>query len=166
MNKLYLWKIASVSDKRKVKESVKMENIISNSGTLSKPSNRAEIFTQPSYQAYQILRVGFTVAPIVAGLDKFFNLLVNWDQYMPPVVNSLTGGRGHQLMLAVGLIEIVAGLGVWFKPKLFAYVVAAWLLLINTNLLLIPGYYDVALRDFGLALAAVALGRLSKEFSS
>jgi len=143
-----------------------MENIISNSGTLSKPSNRAEIFTQPSYQAYQILRVGFTVAPIVAGLDKFFNLLVNWDQYMPPVVNSLTGGRGHQLMLAVGLIEIVAGLGVWFKPKLFAYVVAAWLLLIITNLLLIPGYYDVALRDFGLALAAVALGRLSKEFSS
>jgi uncharacterized membrane protein HdeD (DUF308 family) len=85
---------------------------------------------------------------------------------MPPVVNSLTGGRGHQLMLAVGLIEIVAGLGVWFKPKLFAYVVAAWLLLIITNLLLIPGYYDVALRDFGLALAAVALGRLSKEFSS
>jgi hypothetical protein len=166
MNKLYLWKTASVSDKRKVKESVKMENIISNSGTLSKPSNRAEIFTQPSYQAYQILRVGFTVAPIVAGLDKFFNLLVNWDQYMPPVVNSLTGGRGHQLMLAVGLIEIVAGLGVWFKPKLFAYVVAAWLLLIITNLLLIPGYYDVALRDFGLALAAVALGRLSKEFSS
>ena len=143
-----------------------MENIISNSGTLSKPSNRAEIFTQPSYQAYQILRVGFTVAPIIAGLDKFFNLLVNWDQYMPPVVNSLTGGRGHQLMLAVGLIEIVAGLGVWFKPKLFAYVVAAWLLLIITNLLLIPGYYDVALRDFGLALAAVALGRLSKEFSS
>jgi len=143
-----------------------MENVISNSGTLSKPSNRAEIFTQPSYQAYQILRVGFTVAPIVAGLDKFFNLLVNWDQYMPPVVNSLTGGRGHQLMLAVGLIEIVAGLGVWFKPKLFAYVVAAWLLLIITNLLLIPGYYDVALRDFGLALAAVALGRLSKEFSS
>jgi hypothetical protein len=69
-------------------------------------------------------------------------------------------------MLAVGLIEIVAGLGVWFKPKLFAYVVAAWLLLIITNLLLIPGYYDVALRDFGLALAAVALGRLSKEFSS
>ena len=143
-----------------------MENVISNSGTLSKPSNRAEIFTQPSYQAYQILRVGFTVAPIVAGLDKFFNLLVNWDQYMPPVVNSLTGGRGHQLMLAVGLIEIVAGLGVWFKPKLFAYVVAAWLLLIITNLLLIPGYYDVALRDFGLALAAVALGRLSEEFSS
>jgi len=143
-----------------------MENVISNSGTLSKSSNPAEVFTQPSYQAYQILRVGFTVAPIVAGLDKFFNLLVNWDQYMPPVVNSLTGGRGHQLMLAVGLIEIVAGLGVWFKPKLFAYVVAAWLLLIITNLLLIPGYYDVALRDFGLALAAVALGRLSKEFSS
>jgi hypothetical protein len=67
-------------------------------------------------------------------------------------------------MLAVGVIEIVAGLGVWFKPKIFAYVVSAWLLLIIVNLLLIPGYFDVALRDFGLALGALALARLSREF--
>jgi len=118
-----------------------------------------------SQQAYQILHLGFTVAPIVAGLDKFFHLLVNWDQYVPGFVNSLTGGRGHQLMLAAGVIEIVAGLGVWFKPKIFAYVVSAWLLLIIVNLLLIPGYFDVALRDFGLALGALALGRLSQEYS-
>lgn len=122
--------------------------------------------SRPAYQAYQILRAGFTVAPIVAGLDKFFHLLVNWDQYLPPVVNNMTGGRGHELMLAVGIIEIVAGLGVWFKPKIFAYVVAAWLGLIIVNLLLIPGYFDVALRDFGLALGALALGRLSQEFSN
>src|ERR671912_565992 len=115
-------------------------------------------------EAFQILRAGFTVAPIVAGLDKFFNLLVNWDQYLPAFVNNLTGGHGHELMLAVGVIEIVAGLGVWFKPKIFAYVVAAWLLLIIINLLMIPGYFDVALRDFGLALGALALARLSKEF--
>ena len=102
----------------------------------------------------------------MAGLDKFFGLLVNWDQYLPPVVNDMTGGYGHQLMLVVGVIEIVAGLGVWFKPKIFAYVVAAWLLLIIANLLMIPGYFDVALRDFGLALAAVALGRLSQEYSN
>lgn len=121
--------------------------------------------TRPSYQAYQILHLGFTVAPIVAGLDKFLGLLVNWDQYLPPVVNNLTGGYGHQLMLVVGVIEIVAGLGVWFRPKIFAYVVAAWLFLIIANLLLIPGYFDVALRDFGLALAAIALGRLSQAFS-
>jgi hypothetical protein len=118
-----------------------------------------------SQQAYQILHLGFTVAPIVAGLDKFFHLLVNWDQYLPGFVNSLTGGRGHQLMLAAGVIEIIAGLGVWFKPKFFAYVVSAWLLLIILNLLLIPGYFDVALRDFGLALGALALARLSQEYA-
>jgi hypothetical protein len=123
------------------------------------------ITSTASYQAYHILHLGFTVAPILAGLDKFFHLLVNWDQYLPPFVNSLTGGRGHELMLVVGVIEIIAGLGVWFKAKLFAYVVSAWLLLIIVNLLLIPGYFDVALRDFGLALGALALGRLSQDFS-
>lgn len=120
--------------------------------------------SSPSYQAFKILRLGFIVAPIVAGLDKFFHFLVNWDQYLPPFVNNLTGGHGHELMLAVGVIEIVAGLGVWFKPKVFAYVVSAWLLLIVINLLLIPGYFDVALRDFGLSLGALALARLSREF--
>ena len=120
--------------------------------------------SSPGYQAYQILRLGFIVAPIVAGLDKFFHLLVNWDQYLPPFVNNLTGGHGHELMYAVGVIEIVAGLGVAFKPKVFAYVVSAWLLLIVINLLMIPGYFDVALRDFGLSLGALALARLSHEF--
>ena len=120
--------------------------------------------SKPSYQAYQILHLGFTVAPIVAGLDKFFNLLVNWEQYLPAFVKNMTGGHGHELMLAVGIIEIVAGLGVWFKPRLFAYVVAAWLLLIIANLLMIPGYFDVALRDFGLSLGALALARLSQEY--
>ncbi len=128
--------------------------------------SRAATVNSPSYQAYQILRVGFTAAPILAGLDKFFHLLVNWDQYLPPIVNNLTGGHGHELMLAAGVIEVVAGLGVWFMPKIFAYVVAAWLVLIIVNLLMIPGYFDVALRDFGLALGALALGRLSQDFSS
>lgn len=120
--------------------------------------------SNPAYQAYQILHLAFIVAPIVAGLDKFLHLLVNWDQYLPSFVNGLVGGHGHGLMLAVGVIEIVAGLGVAFKPKVFAYVVAAWLLLIIANLLMIPGYFDVALRDFGLALGALALARLSQEF--
>jgi hypothetical protein len=120
--------------------------------------------SRPGYQAYQILRLGFVVAPIAAGLDKFFHLLVDWDKYLPPVVNNLVGGHGHQLMLAVGVIEIVAGLGVAFKPRIFAYVVTAWLLLIVVNLLMIPGYFDVALRDFGLALGALALARLSQKF--
>ena len=117
-----------------------------------------------SRQAFQILRFGFTVAPILAGLDKFFHLLVDWDKYLPPVMNNLVGGHGHQLMLVVGVIEIVAGIGVFLKPRIFAYVVAAWFLIIILNLLAIPGYFDIALRDLGLLLGALALGRLSHNF--
>lgn len=141
-----------------------MEHIYSHASVAGLASEADTRVSSPSYQAYRILHLGFVVAPIVAGLDKFFNLLVDWDKYLPPFVGSLTGGHGHELMLAVGVIEVVAGLGVWFKPKVFAYVVSAWLLLIVVNLLLIPGYFDVALRDFGLSLGALALARLSHEF--
>jgi hypothetical protein len=120
----------------------------------------------PAYEAYRILHVAFVVAPIVAGVDKFLHLLVNWDQYLAPIVSRILGGHGHAFMLAVGVIEIVAGLGVAVRPRLFAYVVCAWLLGIIVNLLLIPGYYDIALRDFGLALAALALARLSPAFDA
>jgi hypothetical protein len=118
-------------------------------------------WSEVGYQAFRILQVGFVVAPILAGLDKFFHLLVDWDKYLPPIVNNMLGGRGHQLMLAVGVVEIIAGIGVALKPQIFAYVVAAWLLLIIANLLMIPGYFDVALRDLGLMLGALALARLS-----
>ena len=141
-----------------------MAQAISRSAEVTSFNTESISASKPSYQAYQILHLGFTVAPIVAGLDKFFNLLVNWEQYLPAFVKNMTGGHGHELMLAVGVIEIVAGLGVWFKPRLFAYVVAAWLLLIVANLLMIPGYFDVALRDFGLSLGALALARLSQEY--
>jgi uncharacterized membrane protein YphA (DoxX/SURF4 family) len=121
----------------------------------------------PTYQAYQLLHVGFTVAPILAGVDKFLHVLVNWDNYLAPVVNRMLGGHGHQFMLVVGVIEIVAGIGVALWPRIFSYVVAAWLLGIIINLLLIPAsnpmpHYDVALRDLGLCLGALALGRLSR----
>lgn len=141
-----------------------MEHVI-NDQTRFVSGSQTEAST-PAYQAYQILHLGFTVAPIVAGLDKFFNLLVSWEQYLPPFVSKLTGGHGHEVMIAVGIIEIIAGVGVFIKPKIFAYVVSAWLLLIIGNLLMIPGYYDVALRDFGLALGALALARLSGQFSN
>ena len=121
--------------------------------------------SNPAYQAFVILRFAFVVAPIAMGLDKFFHVLVNWDQYLPPVVNSILGGRGHEFMYVVGVIEIVAGIGVFLKPKIFAYVVSLWLFLIIVNLLMIPGYFDVALRDLGLMLAALALGRLSQVYS-
>ena len=123
------------------------------------------IASSPAHQAYRILHFGFTVAPILAGLDKFFHLLVNWDQYLPGVVANVSPVSPHSLMLIVGVIEIVAGVGVALKPRIFAYVVAAWLAVIIINLLLIPGYFDVALRDFGLFLAALALARLSQQFS-
>ena len=142
-----------------------MEHIIDSQTRITSLTEAGADVSGPAYEAYQVLRLGFTVAPIVAGLDKFFNLLVNWEQYLPPFVNNLVGGHSHELMFAVGVIEIIAGIGVAFKPKVFAYVVSAWLLLIVANLLMIPGYYDVALRDFGLALGALALARLSGKFN-
>ena len=132
-----------------------METAISSDSVVARDT------ASPSYQAYQILHIAFTVAPVLAGLDKFLGLLTNWDKYLAPEVNNMLGGRGHQFMLAVGVIEIVAGIGVLIKPKLFAYVVAAWLLGIIVNLLLVGGYLDVALRDLGLLLGALALARLS-----
>ena len=143
-----------------------MSHVLDNSAGIASIHSESASATRPAYQAYQILRFAFTVAPIVAGLDKFFHFLVNWDQYLPSVVNSMSGGHGHQLMLVVGVVEIVAGLGVAFKPRIFAYVVSAWLLLIIVNLLMIPGYFDVALRDLGLSLGALALARLSAEYDT
>src|SRR5437773_684701 len=128
------------------------------------PSHAAST-SSPAYQAYRILHVGFTVAPILAGLDKFFHLLVNWDQYLPGVVANASPIQPHTLMFIVGVIEVVAGIGVWFKPRIFAYIVAVWLVVIIINLLLIPGYFDIALRDFGLFLSALALARLSQQFA-
>jgi uncharacterized membrane protein YphA (DoxX/SURF4 family) len=123
------------------------------------------VASSPGHLAYRILQFGFTVAPILAGLDKFFHLMVNWDQYLPGVVANVSPIPPHTLMLVVGVIEIVAGIGVALKPRIFAYVVAAWLAVIIINLLLIPGYFDVALRDFGLLLGALALGQLSQQFA-
>jgi hypothetical protein len=125
-------------------------------GALSSSGTSAD-WSSPTYQAYQILHIGFTVAPILAGLDRFFHLLVNWDAYLSPFVNGLVGGHGHEFMLAAGVIEIVAGIGVALMPRFFAYVVSAWLVGIIINLLLIPAsntmpHFDVALRDLGLSL--------------
>jgi hypothetical protein len=120
----------------------------------------------PAYQAYQLLHLGFIVAPVVAGADKFVHFLVNWDQYLSPVVTRMLPVSGHTFMLGVGLIEIVAGLLVAFMPAVGGLVVGAWLCGIIINLLSIPGYYDIALRDLGLALGAFALARLATEFNS
>jgi hypothetical protein len=117
-----------------------------------------------AYQAYAILHLGFTVAPIVAGADKFLGLLVDWDKYLAPWIAGFSPIGGHNLMLMVGVVEIVAGLIVWFRPRFGGYLVAAWLGGIILNLLTLPGYFDIALRDFGLALGALALARLATAF--
>jgi hypothetical protein len=126
--------------------------------------NEKDRWKKPSYQAYQLLHLGFTVAPIVAGLDKFFNLLTNWQQYLSPAFNVL--GDAHTTMMVVGLVEIIAGIGVWLKPKLFSYIVALWIAGIIANLLLLHNFYDIALRDLGLLLGALALGRLSSKYGN
>ena len=119
--------------------------------------------TDYAHQAYTILKFGFTVAPIVAGLDKFFNLLVDWTQYLTPLVPRWTGIAPTDFMMVVGVIEIIAGIVVVVKPKIGAWVVTAWLWGIIINLLLVPGYYDVALRDLGLSFGALALARLAER---
>ena len=119
-----------------------------------------------TYQAYALLRGAFVVAPIVFGLDKFTNVLVRWDQYLAPVLARPLPVTPHQAMYAVGVVEVLAGLLVLLHPRLGAVVVAAWLGGIILNLLLVPGYYDVALRDFGLLVAAVALQRLSTRYDA
>jgi len=118
----------------------------------------------PVFQAFTLLRIGFTIAPILFGIDKFAHVLVNWDMYLAPRINDIVPGTGHQAMYVVGVIEIVAGLLVAIRPKIGGLVVAGWLAGIVVNLLLIPDYYDIALRDFGLLLAALTLFRLASVF--
>ena len=136
------------------------------SGAFPHVPAREESRRAPAYQAYQILHIAFVAAPVLAGIDKFLHLLTNWDMYLAPPIARLSPIGGHNLMLAVGVIEIIAGLIVLVKPRIGAYIVALWLLGIIVNLLMVPGFYDIALRDFGLALGALALGRLSSEYGA
>jgi hypothetical protein len=124
----------------------------------------AAALDNPAYQAYQLLRVGFVVAPILFGLDKFANVMADWTTYLAPQIDRLVPGSADNAMLAVGIIEIVAGLVVAVWPRFGGYLVAAWLGGIIVNLLLLGDHLDVALRDLGLLLAALALARLATAF--
>jgi hypothetical protein len=130
------------------------------------PQEQVAPSTSYSEQAYWLLYSGFIAAPIIAGLDKFFHVLVDWTQYLAPMVPRLTGINAATFMMIVGVIEIGAGIVVAVNPKFGGLLVAAWLWGIIINLLLIPGFYDIALRDFGLSLGALALARLAQEFTS
>ncbi|UGS36564.1 DoxX family protein [Capillimicrobium parvum] len=131
---------------------------------VARPAETAADWRDPRYQAFALLRIAFTVAPIAFGLDKFFNVLVDWPQYFAPWINDIVPGSGQDAMYAVGVIEIVAGIAVALKPRYAAYVVVAWLAGIIVNLLTYSGYYDVALRDFGLMLGALTLARLASVY--
>ena len=118
----------------------------------------------PRYQAFALMRLAFAVAPIAFGLDKFFNVLVDWPTYLAPWINDIAPGTGQEFMYFVGVTEILAGGIVALKPRYGAYVVAAWLAGIVVNLLTYSGFYDIALRDFGLMLAALTLARLAAVY--
>src|SRR5262245_13684206 len=128
------------------------------------PAVAAHRPTDPAYQAFWILRIGFTVAPILFGIDKFLNWMIEWTGYLASQIDDLIPGNAHQAMLAVGVIEVVAGVIVALRPKFGGYLVALWLAGIIVNLLIQAEYYDIALRDFGLLLGALALARLATAF--
>jgi uncharacterized membrane protein YphA (DoxX/SURF4 family) len=129
-----------------------------------RPTLAQRLKADPAYQAYTIMRIAFTVAPILFGLDKFFNLMVDWEGYLAPWINDIVPGSASTAMHMVGLVEIVAGIFVALKPRYGAYVVAAWLGGIILDLLTYSGFYDIALRDFGLLLGALTLARLASVY--
>jgi uncharacterized membrane protein YphA (DoxX/SURF4 family) len=128
------------------------------------PALAERLKADPAYQAFLLLRIAFTVAPIVFGLDKFFNVLVDWETYLAPWINDIVPGSASTAMHLVGVVEIAAGVFVALKPRYGAYVVAAWLGGIIIDLLTYSGYYDIALRDFGLMLGALTLARLAGKY--
>ena len=128
------------------------------------PSSGERLRNDPAYQAFVLLRIAFTVAPILFGLDKFFDVMVNWEQYLAPWIDDVVPGSASTAMHLVGVVEIAAGVLVALKPRYAAYLVAAWLGGIIVNLLTYSGYYDIALRDFGLMLGALTLARLAKVY--
>ncbi len=127
-------------------------------------TTRKQLRSGPAYQGYVLLRFGFAIAATAFGIDKFFNVLVNWEHYLAPWVSDLVPASASVTMSVVGGVEIAAGVAVALKPRYGAYLVTAWLAGIIADLLTYPGYYDIAVRDCGLMLAALALARLACIF--
>ena len=126
----------------------------------------AKFSRDPAFQAFRILQATFVIAPIAAGLDKFFYMLTNWSNYLSPTILKMINYHDHGFMMFIGIIEIIAGLGVLYRPRIFSYIVSLWLLGIILNLLLTGQYFDIALRDVGLMLAAISLGKLSQKYAA
>lgn len=120
---------------------------------------------EPGFQAFRILQFVFAVAPILAGLDKFLFLMTDWTHYLSPYAIQILSGNARVFFGFVGIVEIIAGIGVILNPRFFAYIVSAWLCLIIINLLMAGMFYDIVLRDIGLMLSAFALGKLSRQYA-
>jgi hypothetical protein len=134
-----------------------MEEVIGKRATVARADN-------PVYQGFRFLHWGFVAVPAVAGIDKFTHLLTNWDHYLAPTLAKQLPFSGHTFMRLVGVIEMLAALIVAVRPRVGAYVVAAWLAAVIVDLVMLGGSLDIALRDFGLIMGALALGRLSTLF--
>jgi uncharacterized membrane protein YphA (DoxX/SURF4 family) len=149
-------------------ESATLRGVDPRSGTVSEigVSVIDRLKSDPAYQAFWLLRIGFTALPILFGLDKFFDVLVDWEIYLASWINDILPGNATDAMHIVGVVEIVAGIAVALKPRYAAYVVAAWLGGIIINLLSYSGYYDIALRDFGLLVGALTLARLAAKYDA
>ena len=111
---------------------------------------------------FNILRATYGIIPIVAGLDKFTNLLTQWDKYLHPGLAAMLPFAPHIFMMIIGVIEIIAGIIVFAKPAVGGYIVMAWLTLIAITLLASGNYLDVAVRDLAMAIGAFSLARISK----
>jgi uncharacterized membrane protein YphA (DoxX/SURF4 family) len=136
---------------------------VGSTSAVARSASRAD-WADPRYQAYALMRLAFTVAPIAFGLDKFFNVMVDWPKYLAPWINDIAPGSAQDFMYFTGVVEIAAGIAVAVKPRYGAYLVAGWLAGIVINLLTYSGYYDIALRDFGLLLGALTLARLASVY--
>lgn len=120
---------------------------------------------EPAYGAFLLLWAGFIAIPLIMGLDKFFNVLANWESYLAPWIENISPFSAHGTMMAIGIVEIIAAVAMILRPRYAAYVVALWLAGIIVNLLTYSGFYDVALRDFGLMVAAIALALLARGYT-
>jgi hypothetical protein len=135
--------------------------VVTNAPNRTSVARLAERAGDPAHQAFLLLRTVFTIAPIAFGLDKFFNLLTHWPTYLAPWIDRIVPGNAQQAMYIIGAIEILAGVLVAVRPRWGSLVVAVWLVGIIVDLLTLGNFYDVALRDFGLLVGALALSRLA-----
>ena len=119
--------------------------------------------SRATHQAFLLLRTIFTIAPIIFGIDKFTNVLTDWTHYLAPIATDIVPVSPEVFMYGVGIVEIAAGILVALRPRIGSLVIVAWLAGIIVNLLLLPGFFDVGLRDFGLLVAALALNRLASS---